>query len=48
MDEKKDSEKFLNIGKAGNFTKNAVENFEENIVNKNNYLEEIKDNKNLH
>lgn len=30
-----------NMQKAGNFTKNAVENFEENIVNKTNFLESI-------
>lgn len=33
------------IANAGNFTKNAVENFEENIVNKTNYLENVKNNK---
>ena len=30
----------LDLYKICNFTKNAVENFEENIVNKHNYLEE--------
>ena len=29
------------MARVGNFTKNAVENFEENIVNKKNYLEEV-------
>ena len=33
---------FLNIGEVGNFTKKAVENFEENIVNRKNYLEKVK------
>lgn len=28
----------------GNFTKNAVKNFEQNIVNKTNYLESVKTN----
>lgn len=31
--------KFINIAAVGNFTKKAVENFEENIVSKKNYLE---------
>ena len=31
----------LDMRNIGNFTKNAVENFEENIVNKHNYLEEV-------
>ncbi|NME81644.1 hypothetical protein [Clostridium sp. SM-530-WT-3G] len=34
---------FLNIGEVGNFTKKAVENFEENIVNRKNYLEKVKE-----
>ena len=38
---KSNSEKFENMARVGNFTKNAVENFEENIVNKKNYLEEV-------
>lgn len=32
----------LPLSHVGNFTKHAVENFEENIVNKHNYLEEVK------
>ena len=31
-----------NMAKVGNFTKNAIENFEENIVNQTDYLEKIK------
>ena len=31
----------LDISNIGNFTKNAVKKFEENIVNKTNYLESI-------
>ncbi|MDU1937184.1 MULTISPECIES: hypothetical protein [Clostridium] len=41
MAHKSNSEKFENMAIVGNFTKNAVENFEENIVNKKNYLEEV-------
>lgn len=36
--------KFKNIMSVGNFTKHAVENFEENIVNQRNYLEKVKEN----
>ncbi|GAB6168429.1 hypothetical protein JCM1393_08890 [Clostridium carnis] len=40
----------VNVAAIGNYTKGAVETFEENIVNKTNYLEEVdanlKDNKN--
>lgn len=31
----------LDISNIGNFTKNAVKKFEENIVNKTNYLESV-------
>lgn len=41
MAHKSNSEKFENMARVENFTKNAVENFEENIVNKKNYLEEV-------
>jgi hypothetical protein len=43
MSQKGDEQKFSNMAMAGNFTKNAVENFEENIVNQTDYLEKIKD-----
>ncbi|MBS5983782.1 hypothetical protein [Clostridium butyricum] len=33
---------YSNMSKVGNFTKNAIENFEENIVNETDYLEKIK------
>lgn len=33
--------RFSNLAALGNFTKNAVENFEENIVSKRNYLEKV-------
>jgi len=39
MNKKGDEQKFVNIAKVGNYTKNAVENFEENIVNQKDYLE---------
>ena len=32
------------MARVGHFTKNAVENFEENIVNQTNYLEKVKSN----
>ncbi|MBW6409584.1 hypothetical protein [Clostridium weizhouense] len=42
MNKKTNEEKFLNMSRVGNFTKNAVENFEENIVEQKNYLEKVK------
>jgi hypothetical protein len=36
--------KFSNIASLGNYTKNAIENFEENIVNQKDYLEKVKKN----
>jgi len=33
--------KNIPIGVLGNFTKHAIENFEENIVNQRNYLEKV-------
>ncbi|WP_291637840.1 hypothetical protein [Clostridium sp.] len=45
MNEKDNQQKFINMKKVGNFTKNAVESFEENIVNQNDYLEKVKDSK---
>lgn len=42
MSKKSDGDKFLNIMSVGNFTKHAIENFEENIVNQKNYLEKVK------
>ena len=46
MVKKSDEQKFSNMKRVGNFTKNAVETFEENIVNQKDYLEKVK-NKNL-
>jgi hypothetical protein len=44
MNKKDDEQKFGNMARVGNFTKNAVENFEENIVHQKDYLEKVKDN----
>lgn len=33
----------ISLKALGNYTKNAVENFEENIVNQTNYLEKVDD-----
>lgn len=44
MNKKGDGQKFVNMAKVGNFTKNAIETFEENIVNQKDYLEKVKDN----
>lgn len=44
MSRKNNNQKFVNMISVGNFTKHAVESFEENIVNQKDYLEKIKDN----
>ncbi|CUU46568.1 hypothetical protein ACUH7Y_06340 [Clostridium beijerinckii] len=44
MSRNREGNKFKNIMSVGNFTKHAVENFEENIVNQRNYLEKVKEN----
>lgn len=44
MDNKNANNSFINMARVGHFTKNAVENFEENIVNQTNYLEKVKSN----
>lgn len=44
MNEKGDGQKFVNMKSVGNFTKNAIESFEENIVNQKDYLEKVKEN----
>lgn len=43
MSRKNDHQKFVNMISVGNFTKNAVENFKENIVNQKDYLEKVKE-----
>jgi len=42
---KRKNEELDNMANIGNFTKHAVENFEENIVNQKDYLEKTKDDK---
>jgi hypothetical protein len=43
MSKNNDEQKMANMAMAGNFTKNAVKNFEMNIVNQKDYLSKIKD-----
>ena len=45
MKEKDDNQKLENMKGVGNFTKNAIGIFEENIVNQKDFLEKVKDNK---
>lgn len=33
--------KAINLSKVGNFTKHAVESFENNIINEHNFLEKV-------
>lgn len=42
MNKKGEDQKFVNMVKIGNTTKNAVESFEENIVTQKDYLEKVK------
>lgn len=42
MNKNGEEQKFVKIAKVGNFTKNAVESFEENIVTQKNYIEKVK------
>ena len=42
MNKTDDGQKFVNVASIGNFAKNAVENFEENIVKQKDYLEKVK------
>ncbi|WP_202117518.1 hypothetical protein [Clostridium chromiireducens] len=44
MSRNNDGDKFSNIMRVGNFTKHAVENFEENIVEQKDYLEKVRAN----
>lgn len=41
MSKKTDAEKFNSMRMAGNFTKNAVKNFEEHIVHDKDYVENV-------
>lgn len=43
MNKESDGEKFRNMMRVGNYTKHAIENFEENIVKQKNYLEKVKE-----
>lgn len=42
MTKENDGEKFRNMMRVGNYTKHAIENFEENIVEQKDYLEKVK------
>lgn len=42
MNKENDGDKYREIMSIGNFTKHAIENFEENIVNQKDYLEKVK------
>ncbi|MGG7177547.1 hypothetical protein ACQPU1_08150 [Clostridium paraputrificum] len=42
MSRKNVSGKFSSMAQVGNFTKGAVKSFESNLVNKKDYLEEVK------
>ncbi len=44
MTKENDGDKFRTMMSVGNYTKHAIENFEENIVNQTNYLEKVKAN----
>lgn len=43
MNKESNGDKYREIMSIGNFTKHAIENFEENIVKQNNYLEKVKE-----
>lgn len=44
MSRKNNGDKYREMMSVGNFTKHAVENFEENIVEQKDYLEKVKKN----
>ena len=44
MTNESEGKKFRNMMRVGNYTKHAIENFEENIVNQKDYLEKVKAN----
>lgn len=39
------NDNYSNISRVGNFTKNAVKKFENNIVNQTNYIEKVESNR---
>lgn len=43
MDMKNNGDKYREIMSIGNFTKHAIKNFEEGIVNQKDYLEKVKE-----
>lgn len=43
MTKESDGGKFRNMMRVGNYTKHAIENFEENIVRQKDYLEKVKE-----
>jgi hypothetical protein len=45
MNKNDEKQKNENMKGVGNFTKNAIGMFEENIVNQKDFLEKVKDNK---
>ena len=44
MTKKSDGNKFRNLMRVENFTKHAIEDFEQYIVNQKDYLEKVKEN----
>jgi hypothetical protein len=42
MNQKGQEQKFVDIAKVGNFTKNAVQDFEEKVVDQKDFLAEVK------
>lgn len=44
MSRRNNGDKYREMMSVGNFTKHAVENFEENIVEQKNYLEKVRNN----
>ncbi|EKQ50148.1 MULTISPECIES: hypothetical protein [unclassified Clostridium] len=44
MSRRNNGDKYREMMSIGNFTKHAVENFEENIVEQKNYLEKVRNN----
>lgn len=41
------SNKISNMAQVGNFTKNAVQSFEQSIISRKNYLEQVKENQEI-
>ena len=45
MTKESEGKKYREMMSVGNYTKHAIENFEENLVNQKDYLEKVKANK---